>query len=91
MNNSSIAAHTSLTRDADGGVLARHDPQPGYTQTGGSDYLLSDGHVKLIKLQYVSVGLSPVGNGSLANNCPGYVGPFNGGPANCQATFVPGD
>ena len=43
-------AHNSNTHNATGGTLARHDPQAGNTQTGASEYLLADGHVKFIKM-----------------------------------------
>jgi prepilin-type N-terminal cleavage/methylation domain-containing protein len=39
---------------ATGGPHARHDPQPGGTITGGSEYLLADGHVQWIRIQYIS-------------------------------------
>ncbi len=41
-------------------------------QASGSDYLMADGYAKFIKLQYVSVGLHPVGTNNLTNSCPSY-------------------
>ena len=86
------ALAASGAQDATGGLNARHDPQASNSggsgqlgaESGGSEYLLADGHVKFIKLQYVYAGGSPGGNGSLSNGCPMYVG---GQP--CAATFNP--
>ena len=60
---------------ATGGTLARHDPQSSVF-LGGSEYLLSDGHVKFIRAQNVASGRTPLGNGALGNGNP-YAATFN--------------
>jgi hypothetical protein len=44
--------------NATGGPQARHDPQTAPI-SGGSEYLLADGHVKYLRIQYVSSGYYP--------------------------------
>ena len=88
-----LAAAGSGAQDATGGLNARHDPQASNqggsgelgAESGGSEYLMADGHVKLIKLQSVYAGGNPHGNDSLSNGCPMYT--TYGQP--CVATFNP--
>jgi len=48
----------SNATDANGGTDSRHDPSPNIFQ-GGSEYLMADGHVKFMRAQYVSTGITP--------------------------------
>ena len=50
-----------------GGQYARHDPQSSVL-LGGSEYLLADGHVKFLRIQYVIAGHNEAGNGNLGSN-----------------------
>ena len=69
-----------------GGVYARHDANAANSHGGHSEYLLADGHVKYIDVDYVSRGQYPTGNSNIAGgpNCSGNVTAVT-----CVATFNP--
>ena len=54
-------------KPATGGSYSRHDIQSNVL-TGGSNWLLADGHVKFIRVQNVSTGHGNVQNSSLGSN-----------------------
>jgi prepilin-type N-terminal cleavage/methylation domain-containing protein len=82
-NNTTVTNQvTSPAENATTGPLCRHDPQPlsndpGPGAQGASVYLLADGHVKLLKWQYISTGGS------------GLVGQANLGAHNLIASYDP--
>ena len=46
--------------NATGGTYARHDPTTASVYFGGTEYLMTDGHVKFIRAQYVGSGIPEV-------------------------------
>ena len=63
-SNGTVLGTPTIITTATGGPNARHDPQAVGTQ-GGAEYLLADGHVKFLRVQYVSDNWGPVSNNSL--------------------------
>lgn len=65
LNGQGDATHGVLP--AVGGKNARHDPQADYF-AGASNYLMTDGHAKYLRISAVSTGRKPAGLDQLGNN-----------------------
>ena len=73
----------SNATDANGGTDARHEPSPTNIFQGGSIYLMADGHVKYLRAQYVSTGITP----QVCNGGTGFAGATSTNMNGFAATF----